>query len=107
LESPRDPRKTLEALRESGVRHIDLVVATRGNRTDALIVRSIYDRFGHVAVAAPRMHRVPGAHSVSDGDIARAGGLAVEFRSESGRLSVLVDVGNSSVVGARGATGGG
>ncbi len=107
LESARDARRTLESLRISGIRHIDMVVAERGNRTDALIVRSIRDRFGLVPVVAPRMHRVPGAHAVSGGDLAKVGDLGIEFRADDGRLSILVEAGISTLGGARGVTGGG
>jgi len=107
LESARDARRTLESLRMDGIRHIDMVVAERGNRTDALIVRSIRDRFGSVPVAAPRMHQVPGAHAVSGGDLARVGDLGIEFSTNGGRLSILVEEGISTMGGARGVTGGG
>jgi len=107
LEGPRNPRKALEVLRESGVRHIDLVVAARGNRSDATVVRSLYDRFGPVPVAAPAMHRVPGAHAVIDGESARLTGLQIEFFEAEKGLSVRVGPAVGPETTARGVPGGG
>jgi len=107
LEGPRDPRKTLESLRLSGVRHIDLVVAERGNRSDATVVRSIYDRFGRVPVAAPAMHRVPGAHAVVEGELVSITGLSVEFVDTEPPMSVRVESVAGSDTAARGVSGGG
>jgi len=107
LENPRDPRRTLEALREGGVREIDLVVASRGNRSDAMVVRSLYDRFGHMSVAAPPMHRVPGAHAVTRGETADLGGLMVEFVSTDPGLSIRVESVVAASFVARAVSGGG
>ncbi len=90
LDGPRDPRRSLRALRLAGVRRIDLVVAVRGNRADALVVRSLYDRFGVMVVLAPPMHRVPGAHGVEPGEVVNLRDLRIEVIAVDPRIELRV-----------------
>ena len=72
----------LEALRVAGVRRIDVVVATDGDRADADAVVAIQTRYDPIEVMAPPLHRVPGGRSIHPGTIVRAGDLVVAVRSE-------------------------
>jgi len=92
LDGPRNPRRTLEVLRLGGVREIDAVVARRGNRSDAAVVRSLYDRFGSLAVAAPPMHRVPGGHAVERGDTINLDDLRVEILDVDPQIDLRVSM---------------
>jgi len=107
LDGPRDPRRTLEALRLGGVRRIDLAVAVRGNRSDALVVRSLYDRFGTMAVAAPPMHRVPGAHGVESGEVMNLRDLRIEVIAVDPRIELRVVPSPRRPTTPRAVTGGG
>ena len=82
LAAPHRPRDVLEALRVAGVRRIDVVVATDGDRADADAVVAIQARFDPVEIMAPPLHRVPGGRSIHPGTIVRAGDLVVAVRSE-------------------------
>ncbi len=92
LDRPRDPRRTLEALRLHGVRSVDAVVALRGNRSDADAVRAIRDRYGSIEVAAPPLHRVRGAHGVHSGEVMSLTDLSVEIMSVDPRIEVRVSI---------------
>jgi len=107
LDGPRDPRRTLEVLRLGGVREIDAVVARRGNRSDAAVVRSLYDRFGDLAVAAPPMHRVPGAHAVVRGETIRLVDLTVDILGTDPRIDLRVTDVSPSLITTRADAGGG
>ncbi len=100
-------RQTLEDLRTVGVRHLDLVVAARGNRSEAIMVRSLYDRFGELMVIAPPLHRVPGAHAVQVGDRVAVGDLRVEIAANDPQLDVRIRPATSDVDTARASTEGG
>ena len=78
LDDPRRPREVLEALRLAGVRRIDLVIATDGDRADADAVIAIHRRFGPVPTVAPPLHRVPGGRSVHPGNTVLLGSLRVD-----------------------------
>ncbi len=100
-------RQTLEDLRTAGVRHLDLVVAARGNRSEAIMVRSLYDRFGELMVIAPPLHRVPGAHAVQVGYHVAVGDLLVEIAANDPQLDVRMRSATSDVDTARASTEGG
>ena len=90
LDEPVRPRELLESLRLEGVRRVDLVVASDGGAPDAYAVLALRDRYRTTAVAAPPMHRVPGARTVRAGDVVRVGEVAVKVVSDAPELVVEV-----------------
>ena len=78
LRDPARPAAVVEAVREAGVRRIDLVVASDGDLADALAVVALSDRHGPAPpLLAPPVHRVPGASSVTPGTVVRWADLEV------------------------------
>lgn len=92
LDDPRRPRDVLEALRHAGVRRIDLVIATDGDRADADAVVAIVARFGPVDVAAPPFHRVPSARSVHPGTVVQVGSWRIEPVTDGDDHNLVVRV---------------
>ena len=90
LDEPARPRNLLESLRRAGVRRVDLVVASGGGASDAHAVLALRDRYQGAAVAAPPMHRVPGARTVRAGDVVRVGTVHVEVLSDAPSLAVVI-----------------
>lgn len=75
LADPHRPRDVLEALRQAGVRRIDVVIATDGDRADADAVVAIRARYGTTEIFAPPLHRVPDGRAVHPGNLVRAGSV--------------------------------
>ncbi|MEM9466801.1 MAG: ComEC/Rec2 family competence protein [Actinomycetota bacterium] len=92
LDDPHRPRDVLEALRHAGVRRIDLIVATDGDRADAEAVIAIRTRFGDVEIAAPPLHRVPDGHAVHPGTVLQAGVVSVVPASDGTDHTLVVRV---------------
>ena len=90
LDEPVRPRDLLESLRRSGVRRVDLVVASGGGASDAHAVLALRDRYRTAAVVAPPMHRVPGARTVRAGDVVRVGAVHMEVLSDTPALAVAI-----------------
>ena len=90
LDDPHRPRDVLEAIRHAGVRRIDVVVTTDGDRADADAVVALRARFGDLEIFAPPMHRVPGVSSVHPGTAVRLGRLLVEPIDEDDRNRLVV-----------------
>jgi competence protein ComEC len=90
LDDPAPARIVLERLRTAGVRRPWLVVARDGDRADADAVLAIADRFGAVPVAAPPLHRVPGARTVQPGRVVDAGPIRIEIVEVEPRIEFLV-----------------
>ena len=97
LDRPGSPERLLESLRESGVRRVGLVVASRGGAADARAVMALADRFVDIAVVAPPMHRVPGARTVRRGWAVRVGSAMVEVVDDDPALEVRIEVHRSPV----------
>ena len=97
LDEPARPRDLLQSLRLSGVRRVDLVVASGGGASDAHAVLALKDRYRTAAVVAPPMHRVPGARTVRAGDVVRVGTVEVEVVSDTPGLVVEITRGGGSV----------
>jgi len=87
LDDPVSPRKVLERLRVAGVRRPVLVIATDGDRADADAVLALTDRFGRLPIAAPPLHRVPGARTVAPGRLIVAGTVRVEILEVDPRIA--------------------
>ncbi|MEZ5243971.1 MAG: ComEC/Rec2 family competence protein [Acidimicrobiales bacterium] len=77
LDDPGPARLVLERLRLAGVRRPVLVIATDGDRADADAVLALTERFGPLPIAAPPLHRVPGARTVTAGRVLVAGTIRV------------------------------
>lgn len=90
LEDPGRPRDVLERLRTAGVRRLDLIVATDGDRADADAVVALLGRYESVPVVAPALHRVPTARSVAEGGRVALDGLEVEAISDGTRRELVV-----------------
>lgn len=90
LDDPAPPQLVLERLRTAGVRRPWLVVALDGDRADADAVLALTDRFGAVPVAAPPLHRVPGARTVQVGRVVERDGLRLEITEVEPRLEFVV-----------------
>ncbi|MGB1681693.1 MAG: hypothetical protein ACPHFO_05075, partial [Acidimicrobiales bacterium] len=90
LDGPRRSRDVLETLRHAGVRRIDVVVASDGDRADADAVMALQARFGDIEVVAPPLHRVPTASSLHPGMALQIGSVIVEPTTdgETARLTV-------------------
>ena len=90
LDGPRRSRDVLETLRHAGVRRIDVVVASDGDRADADAVMALQARFGDIEVGAPPLHRVPTASSLHPGMALQIGSVIVEPTTdgETARLTV-------------------
>ncbi len=88
LDGPARPAKLLEALRLTGVRRVDLVVAARGGASDAHAVLALKDRYPDATVVAPPMHRVPHARTVRTGSVVLAGDVELEVVGEGPPLDV-------------------
>ena len=92
LDEPSRPGDLLEALRLSGVRGVDLVVAPHGGASNAYAVLALRDRYRTAAVVAPPMHRVPHARTVRAGDVVRIGPLALVVVADAPSLAVEATV---------------
>ncbi len=92
LDDPGDPRGVLEELRRMGVGAPILIIASDGDLADALLVLSLRDRYGDVAVLAPELHRVPGARTARGGDRLQVGAMVLEVVDVDGGIDV-VDLG--------------
>ena len=90
LDDPRRPRVVLETLRRVGVRRIDLVVATDGDRADADVVVALRARFGDLAVVAPPLHRVPTATSVHPDSVVVVAGALVRPERDGDAVRLVV-----------------
>ncbi len=90
LDNPAPARVVLERLRTAGVRRLWLVVASDGDRADADAVLAIVDRFGAVPIAAPPLHRVPGARTVQVGRVIDAGAIRLEIVAVEPRIEFRV-----------------
>ena len=90
LDDPGPARYVLEQLRLAGVRRPLLVLAIDGDRADADAVVALVDRFGPLPVAAPPLHRVPGARTVEAGRVIEAGPLRVEILDVADGLEFTV-----------------
>ena len=97
LDEQARPRDLLQSLRLSGVRRVDLVVASSGGASDAYAVLDLKDRYRTAVVVAPPMHRVPGARTVRAGDVVRVGTVEVEVVSDTPGLVVEITRGGGSV----------
>jgi competence protein ComEC len=86
LDDPGPPRLVLEKVRLAGVRRPTLVIALDGDRADADAVIGLVDRFGRLPVAAPPLHRVPGARTVRPGRPIEAGGIHIEIIAVEPRI---------------------
>lgn len=83
-------RGIVESLRRAGGTKPSLVVAIDGDRSDALAVLALGERFGKFAVAAPPMHRVPGGRRVAVGQTVRFADLLLRFERVRPRLELSV-----------------
>ena len=88
LDNPRSARAVLEQVRSSGARAPSLVVALDGDRADADAVVALRDRYGPIAIAAPPLHRVPGARTVAVGQLIVVGGTRILVEAVEPRLEV-------------------
>lgn len=86
LDDPGPPQRVLEVVRTAGVRRPVLLVAVDGDRADADAVVALVDRFGSLPIAAPPLHRVPGARTMRDGRIVEVNGIVFEFVEVEPRL---------------------
>ena len=84
-------RALIESLRVSGAKKPKLVVALDGDRFDAEAVLSLVERFGPLAVAAPPMHRVPGARTVRVGQVVEVDDVVLRFEKVQPRLHLSVE----------------
>jgi hypothetical protein len=90
IEASADPVRALEALRRSGVRRLDLIVAVTGGAAVRDVVLALDARYDVGAVWAPRGHQVRGGHVPEPGEQVRAGGLVVQAEASDPRLVVRV-----------------
>ncbi len=90
LDDPHRPRDVLEALRHAGVRRIDVVIASDGDRADADAVVALRSRFGDVDVYAPPMHRVPTASSIHPGTAVVVGSQRIDVVTEGDAARLVV-----------------
>lgn len=90
LDDPGRPADVVASLRRAGVRGVDLVVATDGDRADALAVVALRDRYHGLVIVAPPMHRVPDARSVHAGQTVVVNGLRIGLvvEGDAGGLAV-------------------
>lgn len=84
-------RALIESLRVSGAKKPKLVVALDGDRFDAEAVLSLVERYGPLAIAAPPMHRVPGARTVRVGQVVEVDDLVLRFEKVQPRLRLSVE----------------
>ena len=96
LDDPGPARVVLERLRLAGVRRPVLVIARDGDRADADAVLALAARFGPLPVAAPPLHRVPGARIA----LGRPGRRIEAGTIEHRRSSTVVAVGDRAHLGA-------
>ena len=84
------PDRLLAALAAAGVRHLDLLVASRPGATDARAATVIERRIPVRLVLAPSARRLPHAQTPPPGSAIRVGGLVARFDHDEGRLAVVV-----------------
>jgi competence protein ComEC len=90
LDNPGSPRAVLEWIRASGAPRPSLVVALDGDRADAEVVVALRDRYGPMAIAAPPLHRVPGARTVIVGQRIVLDDLEILVEEVEPRLLVTI-----------------
>ncbi len=93
LDDPGAPRAVLERIRIGGASRPALVVALDGDRADAEVVLALVDRYGALAIAAPPLHRVPGARTVVVGQRIAVADLQIVVAQVEPRLRVVVEPG--------------
>ena len=93
LDDPGPARIVLERLRLAGVRQPLLVLAVDGDRADADAVLALVDRFGPLPVAAPPLHRVPGARTVQVGRVVQVASSSITIVEVAPRIEFTVDSG--------------
>lgn len=86
LDDPGPPQRVLEVVRTAGVRRPVLLVAVDGDRADADATLALVERFGPLPIAAPPLHRVPGARTMHDGRTVDVEGITLEFVDVEPRL---------------------
>ena len=94
LDGETDVGRVIDALRRTGVRRLDLVVARRGTRTVAGVVLDLRSRLAVIAVAAPADHRIRGATAVASPVTVRIGQLSVRLTPDGDALDV--DIGETA-----------
>jgi competence protein ComEC len=90
LDDPHRPRDVLEVLRRHGVRRVDLIVATDGDRADADAVVALRARFGGVDIVAPPLHRVPSGRSIHPDTALTIGTVRIESIADGDVRSLVV-----------------
>ncbi|MFP4512859.1 MAG: ComEC/Rec2 family competence protein [Acidimicrobiales bacterium] len=91
LDSGARPDVVLEALRRTGVRRVDVVVARHGGRDVAETVAVLRTRTEPRLTLAPAGHRVPGASVAVAGSTIAVGDLEIRVE-EVGERAVVVEV---------------
>lgn len=84
------PQLTLAELRETNVRHIDVLVSQYGGRKSAEVAAAISEVYGPKLILAPAGHRVRGGSAPQVGDQIKVGGLMLLVGSTTPQLEVVV-----------------
>jgi competence protein ComEC len=84
------PDRVLGALNAAGVRHLDLLVASRPGAADARAATVIERRFPSRLVLAPNASRLPHAQTPPDGSVIQVGDLVAHVAHVDGQLSLSV-----------------
>lgn len=85
-----EPGRLLDGLRRTGVERIDVVVATRGNRSSADVVHVLRERLEVRLVVAPSGHGIRDAEVGPSGTAMVVGGLTVVLEQQGPVLAATV-----------------
>ena len=84
------PDRLLGALNAAGVRHLDLLVASRPGATDARAATAIERRVPARLILAPNADRLPRAQTPPHGTTVQVGDLVAAVEHVDGRLAVTI-----------------
>jgi len=90
LDNPPRVQAAIEALRRAAVRRVDVVIATDGDYSDAMVAIALSERYEPQMILAPPLHRVPHARSVPEGQTIAVAGLTVVVETDGDSHGLVV-----------------